>query len=109
MSNLYQFYREAAIEGVQEKGVLKTLKKSLKNISKVVYITAESLKCISLLKKSSFTCLLKFLDHLFLMAVCGYPRLFKTATETLATSEICSKCDYKDTRPPVVTSFCCLC
>ena len=82
MSNLYQFYREAVIGGVKEKGVLKTLKKSRKNISNVVYIKAESLKRISLLKRSSSR-LLKFLDHLFLMAVCGYPRLFKAETETL--------------------------
>ena len=79
MSNLYQFYREAVIGGVQEKGVLQTFK----NISKVVYMKAESLNRISLLKKIFLTCLLKFLDHLFLMAVCGYPRLFKAGTETL--------------------------
>ena len=78
MSNLYQFYRKAVIGGVQEKGVLKTLK----NISRVVYMKAESLNRI-LLKKIFFTCLLKFLDHLFLMAVCGFPRLFKAGTETL--------------------------
>ena len=83
MSNPYQFYREAVIEGVQEKCVLKTLKKSRKNISKVVYIKVENLKRIFLLKKIFLTCLLKFLDHLFLMAVCGYPRLFKAETETL--------------------------
>ena len=37
------FYSEAAIGEVQEKSALKTLAK-LKNISKVVYIRAESLK-----------------------------------------------------------------
>ena len=76
------FYREAAIGEVQEKSSLKTLAK-LKNISKVVYIRAESLKRISLLKKIPFTCLLKLLDHLFLIAVRSYPRLFKAAAETL--------------------------
>ena len=81
MSNLYHFYREATIGGLEEKGVLKTLKKSCKNISKVVYIKPENLKRISLLKKIFFTCLLKFLGHLLLMAVCGYLRLFKIATE----------------------------
>ena len=77
------FYREAPIGEVQEKSALKTLKKFLKNISKVVYIRAESLKRIYLLKKIPFTCLLKFLDHLFLIAVCSYPRPFRAATETL--------------------------
>ena len=81
MSNLYHFYREATIGEVQEKGVLKTLKKSWKNMSKVVHIKAESLKRNSLLEKISFTCFLKFLGHLLLMTFCGYPRLFKTATE----------------------------
>ena len=82
------FYREAPIGEVQEKSALKTLKKFLKNISKVVYIRAESLKRIYLLKNIyiyilTCECLLKFLDHLFLIAVCSYPRPFRAATETL--------------------------
>ena len=82
------FYREAPIGEVQEKSALKTLKKFLKNISKVVYIRAESLKRIYLLKNIyiyilTCECLLKFLDHLSLIAVCSYPRPFRAATETL--------------------------
>ena len=91
MSNLYHFYREAAIGEVQEKGVLKTLKKSWKNMSKVVHIKAESLKRNSLLEKISFTS--------FEVSRSSFINDFLWLSQTVqnsnrisvATSEICSK------------------
>ena len=100
MSNLYQPYREASIEEV-----LKMLKKSSKNISKGVYIKAERLKPISLLKKD--------LHMSFEVSRSFFNGCLWLSQPVQCSNKHCNKIwnmfkvDNKGTKPNLVTSCCC--